>query len=144
MAKVGVRIKLNVSQIEKARLFKGLKGVYLDATAFIDLDEKGQYGDNGMVTQDVSKEEREAGTKGPILGNVTVFFRDDQPQQNQGGRQGYQQPPQNNGYQQQPQNQPPQNNQQQNQPPQNQQPQQNYGAPDPGQFDDFSDEIPFN
>jgi len=81
MATVGVRIKLNVSQIEKERLFRGAKGTYLDATAFINLDEKGQYGDNGMVTQDVTKEEREAGTKGPILGNVTVFYRDDQPQQ---------------------------------------------------------------
>lgn len=91
MSKVGVRIKLNVSQIEKARLFKGQKGTYLDATCFIDLDEKGQYGDNGMVTQDVSKEEREAGTKGPILGNVTVFYRDDQqqsPQQQSKGQQG--------------------------------------------------------
>lgn len=81
MAKVGIRVKLDVSKIEKARLFKGQKGVYLDATCFIDLDEKGQYGDNGMVTQDVSKEEREAGVKGPILGNVTVFYRDDQPAQ---------------------------------------------------------------
>src|SRR5690554_1735283 len=81
MSKVGVRLKIDVSKIDKARLFKGQKGVYLDATCFIDLDEKGQYGDNGMVTQDVSKEEREQGVKGPILGNVTVFYRDDQPQQ---------------------------------------------------------------
>lgn len=81
MAKVGVRLKINVKQIEKARLFQGSKGTYLDATAFIDLDEAGQYGDHGMITQDVTKEEREAGTKGPILGNVTVFYRDDQPQQ---------------------------------------------------------------
>lgn len=138
MAKVGVRLKIDVTNIDKARLFKGQKGTYLDATAFIDLDEKGQYGDNGMVTQDVSKEEREAGTKGPILGNVTVFFRDDQPQQNQGGQQGCQQPQQNNGYQQQP-----QNNQQQNQPPQRVAHDPSYGAPDPGNFDDFSDEIPF-
>ncbi|WP_339885375.1 hypothetical protein [Vreelandella maris] len=91
MSKVGVRLKIDVTNIDKARLFKGQKGTYLDATAFIDLDEKGQYGDNGMVTQDVSKEEREAGTKGPILGNVTVFYRDDQPQQNQGGQQAPQQ-----------------------------------------------------
>src|SRR5690554_7795538 len=77
MSKVGVRLKIDVSKIEKARLFKGQKGVYLDATCFIDLDEKGQYGDNGMVTQDVTKEEREQGIKGPILGNVTVFYRDD-------------------------------------------------------------------
>lgn len=87
MSKVGVRVKLDVSKIDKARLFRGQKGVYLDCTAFIDLDEKGQYGDNGMVTQDVSKEEREQGVKGPILGNVTVFYRDDQ-----GGQQAPQQP----------------------------------------------------
>lgn len=81
MSKVGVRVKLDVSKIDKARLFRGAKGVYLDCTAFIDLDQQGQYGDNGMVTQDVTKEEREQGVKGPILGNVTVFYRDDQPQQ---------------------------------------------------------------
>ncbi|WP_339934550.1 single-stranded DNA-binding protein [Vreelandella glaciei] len=56
-------------------------------------------------------------------------------QQNYGGQQGNGHLPANNGgYQQQP-NQPP---------PQNQQPQNNYGAPDPGNFDDFDDEIPFD
>src|SRR5690554_4347546 len=94
MSKVGVRLKIDVSKIDKARLFKGQKGVYLDATCFIDLDEKGQYGDNGMVTQDVSKEEREQGVKGPILGNVTVFYRDDQ-----GGQQQAPQQPQSMGQQ---------------------------------------------
>lgn len=84
MAKVGVRIKLNVKQIEKARLFQGSKGTYLDCKAFIDLDQRGQYGDNGMVTQDVSKEERDQGVKGNILGNVTVFYRDDQGGQQNG------------------------------------------------------------
>ena len=83
MSKIGIRIKLNISKIEKARLFKGSKGLYLDMTSFIDLDEKGQYGDNGFCTQDVSKEEREQGVKGPILGNVEVFYKSDQSQQQQ-------------------------------------------------------------
>lgn len=78
MAKIGVRLKIDVKKIEKARLYQGKKGTYLDATCFIDIDEEDQYGQNGMVTQDVTKEEREAGTKGPILGNVSVFYRDDQ------------------------------------------------------------------
>jgi len=84
MAKVGVRIKLNVSQIDKARLFKGNKGVYLDATVFIDLDQKDQYDNNGMITQDITKEEKEQGVQGNILGNVQVFWSDAQqaaPQQ---------------------------------------------------------------
>ncbi len=77
MSKVGVRLKIDVSKIEKARLFQGQKGVYLDATVFVDIDEQDQYGNNGMITQDVTKEERESGTRGPILGNVKVFYRDD-------------------------------------------------------------------
>ena len=83
MAKIGVRLKINVNMIEKARLFPGKKGKYLDATVFINVDEQDQYGNNGMVTQDVSKEEREQGVKGPILGNCEVFYRDNQSQQAQ-------------------------------------------------------------
>ena len=76
MSKIGVAIKLDVSKIDKARLFKGAKGMYLDATAFIDLDELDQYGNSGMITQDVTKEEKDSGTKGAILGNSKVFWRD--------------------------------------------------------------------
>ena len=92
MSKVGVRLKINVSMIEKARLFKGNKGMYLDATVFIDLDNKDQYDNNGMITQDVSKEEREQNVRGPILGNCQVFYKENQtpaqqaPAQNQQGQ----------------------------------------------------------
>jgi hypothetical protein len=58
-------------------LYVGQKGKYLDATVFIDLDELDQYGNSGMITQDVSKEEKQAGTKGAILGNSKVFWRDE-------------------------------------------------------------------
>jgi len=75
--KIGVKLKINVSEIEKARLFKGKKGTYLDATVFVDIDNKDQYDNNGMITQDVTKEEKDQGVKGPILGNVQVFWRDD-------------------------------------------------------------------
>ena len=73
--KVGIALKIDVSKIDKDRLFKGQKGTYLDATAFVDLDTLDQYGNSGMITQDVSKEEKEAGTKGAILGNSKVFWR---------------------------------------------------------------------
>jgi hypothetical protein len=86
MAKVGVNLKINVSEIEKARLFKGKKGVYLDATVFIDIDQVDDYGNNGMITQNVSKEEKEQGVKGNILGNCKVFWQDDSaPAQPQAG-----------------------------------------------------------
>ena len=80
---LGVSLKIDVTKIDKARLFPGAKGTYLDATVFIDVDNPDQYGNNGMITQSVSKEEREAGTKGAILGNSKVFLKkggDSQPQ----------------------------------------------------------------
>ncbi len=86
MAKIGVSLKIDVTKIDKARLFEGKKGKYLDATVFIDMDNQGEYGDNGMITQDVSKDEKAQGVKGNILGNCKVFWRDD-------GQSGYSQAP---------------------------------------------------
>jgi len=74
--KIGVSLKISVDQIDKARLFKGQKHVYLDATVFIDPDEADQYGNHGMITQDVPKAERDAGVKGAILGNCKVFWHE--------------------------------------------------------------------
>jgi single-stranded DNA-binding protein len=76
MSKVGVKLKIDVSKIDKNLLFKGTKGVYLDATVFINLDEPDQYDNNGMITQDETKENREGGKNGPILGNCKVFWKD--------------------------------------------------------------------
>lgn len=68
-----VAIKIDVSKIDKSRLFQGKNGAqYLDATVFIN-EEAGQFGDHGMITQSVSKEERESGVKGAILGNVKTL-----------------------------------------------------------------------
>jgi len=73
--KIGLSIKLDVTKIDKARLFKGEKGTYLDLTTFIDLDQANEYGDHGFISQSTSKEEREAKVQTPILGNVKVFFQ---------------------------------------------------------------------
>ena len=88
--KHGISLSINVKEIEKARLYQGQKGVYLNMTVFVDTDLKDQYGNNGMITQDVSQEERSQGMKGKILGNCKVFWSDqNQPQGN------YQRPQQN-------------------------------------------------
>ena len=90
MSKIALSLKINVSQIDKARLFVGQKGAYLDATIFVDLSELDQYGNSGMITQDVSKEEKQQGTKGNILGNGKIFWVENgQTPQPQG--QGFQQ-----------------------------------------------------
>lgn len=87
MSKVGVSLKLDVTKMDKARFFKGNKGTYCDCTVFVDLDELDQYGNSGMITQDVTKEDRDAGGQGPILGNAKVFWKSDdvapQPQARQ-------------------------------------------------------------
>ena len=72
MSKYGVEISIDVSKIEKARLFKGKKGTYLTMTTFIDVDNKDQYENNGMVTHKKNEGEERA----PILGNVKVFWSD--------------------------------------------------------------------
>ncbi len=79
--KIGISIKLDVSKIDKSRLFKGEKGTYLDLTTFIDTDQQDQYGNNGFICQSVTKEERNAGVQTPILGNTKVFYGGGQPQQ---------------------------------------------------------------
>ena len=77
MSKIGVNISIDVTKIDKAHLVQGKKGTYLNLTAFIDPSEADQYGNNGMVTQGLNKEARDAGQKGAILGNSKVFWQED-------------------------------------------------------------------
>ena len=73
--KLGLSIKIDVSKIDKSRLYQGAKGTYLDLTTFIS-DELDQYENNGFISQSVTAEEREAKTQTPILGNVKIFYTD--------------------------------------------------------------------
>lgn len=73
-----ISVKLDLSKIDKAKLFKGEKGIYLDA-AIIMRDEPDQYGNIGMIVQNVSKEEKANGVRGAILGNVRYIQKRDQP-----------------------------------------------------------------
>lgn len=80
MAKVGVSLKIDVTKIDKARMYKGEKGTYLGAVVFIDIDEKDQHGNSGMIKQDW-KDAPKGQT--PILGNARVFWKDEAPSQPQ-------------------------------------------------------------
>ena len=93
MAKIGVSLKIDVTKIDKARLFQGAKGTYLDATVFIDVDQLDQYGNSGMITQDVTKAEKQQQVKGAILGNCKVFWNE-AGQAPQAQNNGFQQAPQ--------------------------------------------------
>ena len=77
--KIGVEINIDVTKIDKARLYKGKKGTYLTMTTFIDMENPNEYGDHGFVSHKKNKDEQE---HTPILGNVKVFWKDQQgPQQ---------------------------------------------------------------
>ena len=79
--KYGIEIRLDVSKIDKARLYKGAKGTYLTMTTFIDTDQKDEYENNGFISH--KKEKDEQGNT-PILGNVKVFWSEQgQSQQSQ-------------------------------------------------------------
>jgi len=99
--KIGVSLKIDVSKIDKTLLFKGQKGTYLDAKVFIDIDQKDQYENNGMITQELGKNAQQ-GDQGAILGNCKVFWNDSQQQQQAAPAQQQkpqQQAPQQQGYQ---------------------------------------------
>ena len=68
-----VAFSINVMKITRERLVTGKDGAkYLNCVAYID-NEKGQFQDNGMIVESVSKEERLAGVRGPILGNNRII-----------------------------------------------------------------------
>lgn len=74
--KVGLSVRIDVTKIDKSRLYKGAKGTYLDLTTFVDTDQQDQYENNGFISQSTTKEEREGNVQTPILGNVKVFYTD--------------------------------------------------------------------
>jgi len=79
--KIGVNLKIDVTKIDKTRIFEGKNGKYVDMVCFIDTEEQDQYGNNGRIDQSVKKEEKQQGVKGPILGNAKVFWKDENTQQ---------------------------------------------------------------
>ena len=64
-----IAIKINCSRIVKEHLYAGKNGKYLDLALFENRDGPDQYGNDGFVTQSVSKDARERGDRGPIIGN---------------------------------------------------------------------------
>jgi len=68
-----IKIRIDVTKIEKERLYQGKKGKYLDIVCIPT--PNGKYDQTHMVVQSVSKEERDQGIKGNILGNAEEVER---------------------------------------------------------------------
>lgn len=67
--------KIDVTKLDKGHFFKGQKGIYADLVLIPNKDGTDQYGNDGFVSQGVSKEAREKGTKGAIVGNYKKINR---------------------------------------------------------------------
>jgi len=73
-----ISLSIDVSKINAKRLYKGKKGQYLSATLFLK-EETDQYGNNGFIIESITKEEREAGQKGTIIGNAKFMAGGSKP-----------------------------------------------------------------
>lgn len=67
-----ITAKIDCAKIDKTALFEGKNGAkYLDIILKETPDSK--FGNDYMVVQSISKERREAGERGPILGNAKIW-----------------------------------------------------------------------
>lgn len=72
MAKL-ISLRLDVSKIDKSRLFEGKKGTYLDLTVSVN-DQADDYGNNVACWQGQTKEEVQNKAGKNYLGNGKVFW----------------------------------------------------------------------
>ncbi len=85
-----IKASINLNEVPKDKIIIGKKGKYLPITITLN-DDLDQFGNQGPIIVDQSKEEREAKTQKTYLGNVKVVWtngenvaaapRDGQPQQ---------------------------------------------------------------
>lgn len=66
-----IKVSINVGKIDKSQLYEGKNGKYLNIVLWETEDDK--YDNDYRCTQDISKEARNAGQKGAILGNGKNF-----------------------------------------------------------------------
>ena len=72
-----VKASINLSAIPKDKIIVGKKGKYLPISITVN-DEPDQFGNQGPVVVDQSKEEREAKAPKTYLGNVKVVWTNGQ------------------------------------------------------------------
>ena len=68
-----IKASINLNAIDKSKIIEGKQGKYLPIT-ITGNDEPDQFGNQGPVTMDQSKEEREPKTPKVYLGNVKVVW----------------------------------------------------------------------
>lgn len=74
-----ISIRITREKIAKEHCYVGKNGTYCDMVLFDNKAGKDQYGYDGFVVQSVSKEARQQGVKGPIIGNWKRVGEDAKP-----------------------------------------------------------------
>jgi hypothetical protein len=74
------KLSINVTKIDKSHLIEGKAGKYLELILNENKNGPDQYGNDGFVVQGVSKAAREAGQRGPIIGNYKTVGAKPKPQ----------------------------------------------------------------
>ena len=65
-----IKLQVNLGKVDKELIYVGKTGTkYLNMFLRENRGGRDQYDNDGMIIQEVSKEQREAGVKGPIIGN---------------------------------------------------------------------------
>ena len=70
-----IKTSINLNNIPKDKIFEGKKGKYLPITITLN-NEPDQFGNQGPVVVEQSKEERDAKAPKTYLGNVKVVWTD--------------------------------------------------------------------
>tara|TARA_B100000424_G_C22934196_1_gene497021 strand:+ start:1034 stop:1339 length:306 start_codon:yes stop_codon:yes gene_type:complete len=70
-----VKTSINLDKIPKDKIIEGKKGRYLNLVFTVN-NEQDQFGNQGPVCVDQTKEERDAKTEKVYLGNVKVVWTD--------------------------------------------------------------------
>lgn len=64
-----IKLSINIDKIDNASLYKNENGTYLTLYLHENRGGRNDYGNDGFAIQGLSKEKRESGVKGSIVGN---------------------------------------------------------------------------
>lgn len=78
-----ISLSINLDMIDKNQIIEGKKGRYINIRLVNTPDN--QYGYDYFVAQDIPKELREQGLRGPILGNARAYGLDQGQPSEKGG-----------------------------------------------------------
>lgn len=69
-----LKLKIDVTKIDKSKLFKGQKGTYLDVTLSVN-DQPDEYGNDCSLWQEQTKEERDNKSPRNFLGSGRILWK---------------------------------------------------------------------